>query len=108
VTRLRGSPRAALRRRGWREGFSLSGTCAGADGAFDLDASSFIQMDAVEGDDGVWDEPAGYFQSTRYRNRTRPVRTRLYQRIAPRINRKIDALRTARPAGEPPEREAPG
>ena len=38
-----------LRRRGWREGFSLSGTCAGAGGAFDVDASSFIQMDAVEG-----------------------------------------------------------
>jgi Transglutaminase-like superfamily len=97
-----------LRRRGWREGFSLSGTCAGAGGAFDVDASSFIQMDAVEGDDGVWDEPAGYFRSTRYRNRAGPVRTWLYHRIAPRINRKIDALRAASPAGEPPDREAPG
>jgi hypothetical protein len=84
----------ALARRGWGKGFSLAGTCTAVGQAFDVDHSPLVQMDAVEGDDGVWSDPADYYQSPRYRNRTGPARRWLYRRIAPRMNRRIEALRS--------------
>ncbi len=45
-----------LERHGWPQGCSLAGTYRGGE-AIDLDAGQFIQMEAVEGDDGVWTEP---------------------------------------------------
>jgi Transglutaminase-like superfamily len=82
-----------LDQRGWTEGFSLAGACTGAGQVFDLDAEQFVQMDAVEGDHGVWSEPAEYYRSSEYLNRVGPIRTLLYRRITPSINRRIKSLR---------------
>lgn len=81
-------------RHGWPEGCSLAGTYRGGE-AIDLDAGQFIQMEAVEGDGGVWTEPADYYQSTHYRNRAGPIRAMLYRHVISSVNRRIASLREA-------------
>ena len=81
-----------LEQRGWQEGFSRAGS-AREGGRFDLDGTDFVQMGAVEGDDGTWTEPADYYRSTLYRNRTGPIRALLYRLAIPAVNRRIGSLR---------------
>jgi Transglutaminase-like superfamily len=81
-----------LRRHGWPEGFSqVKAYDPGT--RFDLDADQFVQMDAIEGDDGVWTEPSDYYRSDCYRNRTGPLRGWLYRRAIRGANRRVSALR---------------
>jgi Transglutaminase-like superfamily len=81
-----------LKRRGWREGFSLSDAAddVGRGGFLD---GNFVQMAAVEGDDGTWTEPADYYRSALYRNRVGPIRAVLYRLALPAVNRRIESLR---------------
>ena len=90
-----------LERHGWPEGCSLAGTYRGGE-AIDLDAGQFIQMEAVEGDDGVLTEPADYYQSTHYRNRAGPIRAMLYRHVISTVNRRIESLREAALANRSP------
>jgi Transglutaminase-like superfamily len=82
-----------LDRRGWQEGFSLAGGCSGASAVFDLDSERFVQMDAVEGDHGIWDDPADYYRSSLYLNRVGAIKRWLYRQVRPSINRRVEVLR---------------
>lgn len=92
-----------LEHRGWPEGFSLAGGCTGAQAVLDLDVPRFTQMAAVEGDHGIWNDPADYYRSSLYLNRVSPFKRWLYRRVRSGINRKIERLRRpiVSPASDP-------
>jgi hypothetical protein len=50
-------------------------------------------MDAVVDDHGVWDEPADYYASARYRNRPGFFKLWLYRLLVGGINRRVRAIR---------------
>jgi Transglutaminase-like superfamily len=81
-------------RRGWQEGFSVSGNCTGAEPVFDLDAEQFVQMGAIEGDHGVWSDPADYYRSDKYLTQGERV-SWIRRRVVPRVNHKIERLRAS-------------
>ena len=49
-----------LKRKGWDTGYSISGSCGNSSAEFNIDNEKFVQMDAVETDHGVWEDPADY------------------------------------------------
>jgi Transglutaminase-like superfamily len=94
--------KAALRARGWNTGFSIADGRGNASAAFNIDKEAFVQMDAVVGDHGVWDEPSSYYASGAYKNRPGFWRLLLYRAVIGAINRRIKRLRQ----GHGPDRQA--
>ena len=88
--------RAELRRRHWTVGFSIALEDGNASAELDLDDEAFSQMVAVTDDHGVWDDPADYYASDRYRNRPGVLRMWAYRRLIGGVNRRVDALREGR------------
>ena len=87
--------REALRQRGWDTGFSVAGASGEASIAFAPEEESFVQMDAVVDDHGIWDEPAKYYRSPAYRNRPGLFRRLMYRLLVDGINDTIETMRTA-------------
>jgi hypothetical protein len=85
--------KAALRERGWNTGFSISREGGESSAAFNLDEEKFVQMDAVVGDHGVWDEPSNYYASSAYKNRPGLLRLLVYRALIGSINRRVERLR---------------
>jgi transglutaminase-like putative cysteine protease len=82
-----------LRRCGWDTGFSIACASGESSAAFNIDTEKFVQMDAVVDDHGVWDEPADYYASARYRNRPGFFKLLLYRLLVGSINRRVRAIR---------------
>lgn len=85
--------RAALRERGWRTGFSISCESGESDPEFNIDEERFVQMDAVTGDHGIYDEPADYYRSPKYLNRPGALTILVYLLIVSLANRKVKRMR---------------
>lgn len=85
---------AELTRRGWRTGFSVALPREGELAAdLDLDDERFVQMAAVTDDHGLYDDPAEYYASSRYRNRPGKLKLWLYQLLNGHINGRVERLR---------------
>lgn len=91
--------REALREHGWKTGFSISCSNGESDPELDIDEERFVQMDAVTGDHGVWDDPADYYRSSRYRNRPGALTLLMYRLVMSFANRKVARMRTQCSAG---------
>ena len=87
---------AELARRNWKTGFSVSLAKGAASADLVLDGAHFSQMAAVEGDDGVWGDPAQFYAQGDYRNKVGPIRQRLYRMFLPLINGRVARLREGR------------
>lgn len=84
---------AELARCGWDTGFSLACSGGPISTEFRLDRESFVQMDAVVKDQGVWDIPSRYYESSHYKNRLGWFRRLMYRLLIGRSNRRIRTLR---------------
>jgi hypothetical protein len=85
--------RAALRERGWKTGFSISCESSESDPEFNIDEERFVQMDAVTGDHGIYDEPADYYRSPGYLNRPGALTLLMYRLVVSLANRKVKRMR---------------
>ncbi len=85
--------RAALKRRGWTTGYSISCATGESSMDFDLDEEKFVQMGAVSGDHGVWDDPGEYYATDLYGNRLNALKTLYYRWLIRRINRRVARMR---------------
>jgi len=85
--------RSALRERGWKTGFSISCANGDSDPELNIDQERFVQMDAVTDDHGIYDEPADYYRSPRYRNRPNALTLLLYRLVVSLANRKVERMR---------------
>ena len=83
----------ALRERGWRTGYSVSCESGESDPAFNIDEERFVQMDAVTGDHGTYEEPADYYRSSKYLNRPGALKLLIYRLTARLANNKVDRMR---------------
>ncbi len=83
----------ALQERGWDMGFSIASSGRGSGIEFDLDDTGFVQMNAVKGDHGIWDEPADYYHSSHYRNRPGRFRLFAYRFLVGAANRRVQRIR---------------
>ena len=85
--------RAALEEKGWEQGFGLSPYVGRLSPEFNIDAEGFVQMGAVSGDHGVWDEPGEFFATGNYAtfNAFQMMGFRL---LVDSINQKIARLRS--------------
>jgi hypothetical protein len=88
-----GNNMAALRERGWRTGFSISCESDESDPEFNIDEERFVQMDAVTGDHGIYDEPADYYRSPKYLNRPGALTILMYLLVVSLANRKVKRMR---------------
>lgn len=83
----------ALSEKGWNTGYSIS--CAGGESSadFNIDEEKFVQMDAVVTDHGIWDEPADYYRSDKYKNRPSFFKMFVYRLMIKRINERVEHMR---------------
>lgn len=83
----------ALKEKGWNTGYSIS--CSNNSSSIDLDLQNekFVQMDAVVGDHGVYNEPIEYYKSDKYKNRPNAFKMLLYKLMIDGINNKVKKLR---------------
>ena len=82
-----------LQKRSWDMGFSIASSGYNSGIEFDLDENSFVQMNAVKGDHGIWDEPADYYRSSNYKNRPSKLRLLAYRFLVDAANRQIERIR---------------
>jgi transglutaminase-like putative cysteine protease len=82
-----------LKRKGWETGYSISGSCGNSSAEFNIDKGKFVQMDAVESDHGVWEDPAEYYATNKYRNRPGLFKSWMYRLMIKRLNKKVQRLR---------------
>uniref|UniRef100_A0A2A4YUW7 Transglutaminase-like domain-containing protein n=1 Tax=OCS116 cluster bacterium TaxID=2030921 RepID=A0A2A4YUW7_9PROT len=88
---------AELGERGWSVGYSVALGKNKPSGELNLDKEAFQQMAAVTSDHGVWDEPADYFSSKKYKNRPGAFKLWLYRRMIGNINNRVRAMRNKVP-----------
>ena len=84
---------AALAAKGWRHGFGISPFEGKLSSEFNLDEEAFVQMGAVSGDHGVWDEPGDYFASKDYAG-FNGLQMMGFKMLVGGINRKVERLRS--------------
>ncbi len=87
--------REELKRRQWSVGLSVALKDGDASADLDLDREAFQQMAAVTDDHGVWDDPADYYASTKYKNRPDALRMWFYKRMIGGVNCRVAELRSS-------------
>ena len=85
--------RAALKEKGWRQGFGVAPYDGKLSCDFNLDQEGFVQMGSVIGDHGVWDDPDEYFSSDRYVS-FNGIQLLGFKMLVGMVNRKIEHLRS--------------
>jgi len=87
------SAKSKLKKKRWDTGYSVS--CPGGECScdFNIDQEVFVQMGAVVGDHGVWDDPIDYYATDLYQNRPNTMKLILYRLMIWRINRRIESMR---------------
>lgn len=85
--------RAELEKKHWDTGYSVS--CPGGDCSceFNIDQEKFVQMGAVEVDQGIWDDPFDYYETDNYHNRPGTMKMILYRLIISGINNRVESMR---------------
>ena len=89
--------RSELKKKGWDTGYSVS--CPGGEcsAEFNIDTETFVQMEAVVGDHGDWDDPADYFATDKYRNRPSTIKLLFYRLMIGRVNKRVEQMRASYP-----------
>ena len=87
--------RSELKKKGWDTGYSVSCPDGECSAEFNIDTETFVQMEAVVGDHGVWDEPADYFATAKYQNRPSAIKLLFYRLMIGRVNKKIAQMRAS-------------
>lgn len=87
------SGKEELKRQGWDTGYSISCSSGESSAELNIDEEKFVQMDAVVEDQGVWDDPGEYFNTSLYQNRPGTIRLLVYRLAVWRINRRVAELR---------------
>ena len=85
--------KSELQKKGWDTGYSISCPDGECSCDFNIDQELFVQMGAVVGDHGVWDDPCDYYATDRYQNRPNTMKLFLYSLMIWRINRRIESMR---------------
>ena len=85
--------RKVLEKKGWDTGYSISRAGGESSADFNIDEEKFVQMDAVVEDHGVWDEPADYYRTGRYKNRPSPFKMFLYRLMIKKVNERVARMR---------------
>ena len=83
-----------LKNMGWDTGYSIANSSGKANSAFNTNEECFVQMDAVVDDHDIWDEPADYYVTDKYRNRPNVIKLLLYRLIIKKVNKRVENLRT--------------
>ena len=73
--------------------YSIANSSGKASSAFNTNEECFVQMDAVVDDHGVWDEPADYYATDKYKNRPNIIKLFLYKLIINRVNKRVEKIR---------------
>jgi len=84
----------ALREKRWDTGCSISCSSGESSAGFHIDDEKFVQMDAVVGDHGVWNDPSDYYRTDAYRNRPGPIQLLLYRLMVKRVNARVAHMRS--------------
>jgi hypothetical protein len=85
--------RRALQARGWRTGYSISCENGESDPGFNVDEERFVQMGAVTGDHGTFDDPADYYRGPEYLNRPGVLALLMYRLVVGFANRRVERMR---------------
>lgn len=85
--------KSELMSKGWDTGYSISCSSGESNISFTLDEEKFVQMDAVVGDHGVWDEPSVYYETDLYKNRPNALTLVLYRLLIGRVNKRVEHMR---------------
>jgi len=89
----------ALKERGWMTGFSISCENGESDPEFNIDEERFVQMGAVTGDHGTYEDPADYYRSSWYLNRPGVLTLLIYSLVIVFANRRVERMRRSCRAG---------
>jgi hypothetical protein len=87
---------AELKKKGWDTGYSVSCPHGACSCDFNLDEERFVQMGAVVEDHGLWDDPAEYFATDKYKNRPNALMMFLYRLKVGALNRTCAQMRNTR------------
>jgi hypothetical protein len=74
-------------------GYSVACSGGKSSADFSKDGKQFVQMAAVVEDQGVYDEPADYYNSEKYRNKPGFIKNIVYKIYIKSVNRRIESLR---------------
>ncbi len=85
--------KSELNKKGWDTGYSIACSSGESSSAFNIDDEKFVQMDAVVEDQGVWDEPADYYATNKYKNRPNAIKLFFYRLMIDKINKKVSQMR---------------
>jgi hypothetical protein len=85
--------RAALQARGWKHGFGVSPHNGTLSCDFNVDHEGFVQMGAVAGDHGVWDEPGEFFTTSDFAT-FNAFQMLGFKMLVGSINTKVERLRS--------------
>ena len=80
---------ALLNRKGWDTGYSISRPKDPSNSNHE----QFMQMGAVVGDHGTWDDPIDYYRTDKYMNRPSGLRPLIYKIIIGGVNKRIERIR---------------
>jgi hypothetical protein len=84
-----------LNENGWDTGYSIANSNGDSSAEFNIDEEQFVQMGAVTGDHGIWDDPGEYYASKEYQNRPNLIKMFLYRLTIGRLNKKVQNLRNS-------------
>jgi hypothetical protein len=82
-----------LQERGWHTGYSIASSKKKSSAELDFNNERFVQMDAVTGDHGVYDDPMDYYRSSQYKNRPNILTLFIYKLFIRGVNEKVKKMR---------------
>jgi hypothetical protein len=82
-----------LQERGWHTGYSIAGSKKESSAELDFNNEGFVQMDAVTGDHGIYDDPMDYYRSSQYKNRPNLLALFIYKIFIRGVNEKVKRMR---------------
>jgi len=91
----------ALDRHGWETGYSVSRSENEPSTELNFDNEHFVQMGAVIGDQGTWEEPTYFFNGPNYLNRPGRIKQWLYRLYLPIANHRVRQLRLSNQLATP-------
>jgi hypothetical protein len=88
-----------LQERGWHTGYSIAGSKKESSAELDFNNQGFVQMDAVAGDHGIYDDPMDYYRSSQYKNRPNALTLFIYKIFIRGVNEKVKRMRYSYQSG---------
>ena len=82
-----------LGERGWNTGYSIASSKNESSAELDFNNEQFVQMDAITGDHGIYDDPMDYYRSSQYKNRPNALTLLIYKIFIRGVNEKVKKMR---------------